>query len=67
MDILQNILAFLFAIAILVTIHEFGHYWVAKKLGIKILRFSVGFGKPLWSKRFGEDNTEFTLAAGVFC
>ena len=63
MEILQNILAFILAIAILVTIHEFGHYWVAKKLGIKILRFSVGFGKPLWSRRFGEDQTEFTLAA----
>ncbi len=63
MDILQNIFYFILAIAILVTIHEFGHYWVAKKLGIKILRFSVGFGKPLWSKQFGEDNTEFVLAA----
>ncbi len=62
MEILQNILAFILAIAILVTIHEFGHFWVAKKLGIKILRFSVGFGKPLWSKRYGEDNTEFTIA-----
>ena len=63
MEILQNIFYFILAIAILVTIHEFGHYWVAKKLGIKILRFSVGFGKPLWSKRFGKDNTEFVVAA----
>lgn len=63
MDILQNILAFIFAIGILVTIHEFGHYWVAKKLGIKILRFSVGFGKPIWMKRFGADQTEFTVSS----
>ncbi|MFK8068139.1 MAG: RIP metalloprotease RseP [Gammaproteobacteria bacterium] len=63
MEIIQNILAFILAIAILVTIHEFGHFWVAKKLGIKILRFSVGFGKPLWSKRYGKDDTEFTVAA----
>lgn len=63
MEILQNIIYFILAIAILVTIHEFGHYWVAKKLGIRILRFSVGFGKPLWSRQFGEDKTEFTIAA----
>ncbi len=63
MDILQNIFAFIFAIAILVTIHEFGHFWVAKKLGIKILRFSVGFGNPVWGRRFGKDNTEFVVAA----
>ena len=44
-------------------IHEYGHYIVAKKLGVKILRFSVGFGKPLWKKRFGKDQTEFVIAA----
>lgn len=54
---------FLIAIAILVTVHEFGHYWVAKKLGVKILRFSVGFGKPLWNKVAGEDQTEYCIAA----
>ncbi len=63
MDILQNIIAFVLALGILVTIHEFGHYWVAKKLGVKILRFSVGFGKPFWTRRFGQDKTEFVLAA----
>ena len=56
-------LGFLIAIAILVTVHEFGHYWVAKKLGVKILRFSVGFGKPIWSKVSGADRTEYCLAA----
>jgi len=62
MEILQNIIYFILAIAILVTIHEFGHYWVAKKLGIKILRFSIGFGKPLWSRQFGKDKTNFIIA-----
>ena len=63
MAFLQTIGAFIVALGILVTIHEFGHYWVARKLGVKILRFSVGFGKPLWSTRVGEDETVFALAA----
>ena len=51
------------AIGVLVVVHEFGHYWVAKQLGVKVLRFSVGFGPPLWVRRFGRDRTEFVLAA----
>ncbi|MGH1538846.1 MAG: RIP metalloprotease RseP [Arenicella sp.] len=58
-----SIVGFLIAIAILVTVHEFGHYWVAKKLGVKVLKFSVGFGKPLWKKVAGKDNTEYVIAA----
>jgi regulator of sigma E protease len=56
--------AFLVAISILVAVHEFGHYWVAKKLGFKVLRFSIGFGKPLLT-RIGKDpdRTEYCLAA----
>jgi regulator of sigma E protease len=56
--------AFLVAISILVAVHEFGHYWVAKKLGFKVLRFSIGFGKPLLT-RIGKDadHTEYCLAA----
>ncbi|HLN49576.1 MAG TPA: RIP metalloprotease RseP [Steroidobacteraceae bacterium] len=56
--------AFLVAIGILVAVHEFGHYWVAKKLGFKVLRFSIGFGKPLLM-RIGRDadRTEYCLAA----
>lgn len=42
--------------------HEAGHYLLAKWAGVKVLRFSLGFGKPLWLKRFGEDQTEFVLA-----
>ena len=56
--------AFLVAIGILVAVHEFGHYWVAKKLGFKVLRFSIGFGKPLLT-RIGKDpdRTEYCLSA----
>jgi regulator of sigma E protease len=56
--------AFLAAIGILVAVHEFGHYWVAKKLGFKVLRFSIGFGRPLIT-RIGRDadHTEYCIAA----
>ena len=61
-SILYSIAAFIAAIGILVTIHEFGHFWVARKMGVKVLRFSVGFGKPLWKKTMGPDQTEYVLA-----
>jgi regulator of sigma E protease len=54
---------FLIAVSLLVTVHEFGHYWVARKLGFKVLRFSVGFGRPLWSRVAGADRTEYVFAA----
>jgi regulator of sigma E protease len=60
---LLSVVAFIVAIGVLVTVHEFGHFWVARRLGVKVLRFSVGFGKPLWSRRFGADNTELVVAA----
>lgn len=63
MTILIAIFGFIFGMLILVVVHEWGHYWVAKKLGVKILRFSVGFGRPLWLRRFGKDQTEWVLAA----
>jgi regulator of sigma E protease len=59
----QSLPAFLVAVGLLVTVHEFGHYWVARKLGFKVLRFSVGFGKALWSRTGGADRTEYVLAA----
>jgi regulator of sigma E protease len=64
MKMLFFLIAFLVAIGILVAVHEFGHYWVAKKLGFKVLRFSIGFGKPL-VMRVGKDadRTEYCLAA----
>ncbi len=51
------------ALGILVTVHEFGHFWVARRLGVKVLKFSVGFGRPLWSKTAGPDQTEYVIAA----
>jgi len=62
-SILYSVTAFVVAIGVLVTIHEFGHFWVARKMGVKVLRFSVGFGKPLFIKRMGEDQTEYVLAS----
>jgi regulator of sigma E protease len=64
MDIVWKILWGIIGISLLVTIHEYGHYWVARKLGFKVLRFSVGFGKPIW-KRIGRapDHIEYVLAA----
>lgn len=59
---LQTILWFVIALGILVTIHEYGHYWVARRCGIKVLRFSIGFGKPLW-RWYNKEGTEFCLAA----
>ncbi len=64
MRILIFIGSFLAAIGILVAVHEFGHYWVAKRLGFKVLRFSIGFGRPLLTKvGRAPDRTEYCLAA----
>ena len=60
---MMTIIAFIVTIGILVTIHEFGHFQVARWCRVKVLRFSVGFGKPLFTKTFGKDKTEFILAA----
>ena len=58
---LTSIAAFVLAIGILVTIHELGHYWVAKWCNVKILRFSIGFGRPLWLRKAGADQTEWVI------
>ena len=65
MSVLHNIFFFIVAIGVLVTFHEFGHYWVARKLGVKVLRFSVGFGKPLlsWTRKNDKDKVEYVVAA----
>ncbi len=62
MDLIWTLAGFIVAVSLLVTIHEFGHYWVARKLGFKVLRFSVGFGTPLWKKTAGADRTEYVFA-----
>jgi regulator of sigma E protease len=60
---LITILSFLVTIGVLVVIHELGHYAAARIVGVKILRFSVGFGRPLWVRRRGPDQTEWAIAA----
>ena len=62
-NFLQTILAFAVALGVLVVIHELGHYWVARWCNVKVLRFSVGFGKPLRTWVRGADRTEWVLAA----
>ncbi|MDQ1314837.1 MAG: regulator of sigma protease [Pseudomonadota bacterium] len=66
MSVLHTLVWFLVAIGVLVVIHEFGHYLAARLAGVKVLRFSVGFGKPLASRRFGRDQTEWVLSALPF-
>ncbi|MES2040874.1 MAG: RIP metalloprotease RseP [Pseudomonadota bacterium] len=62
MIVLHQILAFLVTLGILVTIHEFGHYIVARWCGVKVLRFSLGMGKVIYSKRLGKDQTEWAIS-----
>ena len=59
---MQTILAFVITLGILVSIHEFGHFWVARRCGVKVLRFSIGFGRILW-RRTDRHGTEFAIAA----
>ena len=63
MDVLQKILAFVVTLGVLITFHELGHYLVARLAGVKVLRFSIGFGRVVWSRRVGPDNTEWALSA----
>ncbi len=61
-DVLTSIVAFIVVLSLLITVHEFGHYWVARKCGVKVLRFSVGFGSALWRRIGGADKTEYVVA-----
>jgi regulator of sigma E protease len=61
-EILGSIWWLLVALGLLITFHEFGHFWVARRMGVRVLKFSVGFGKKLWS-RTGRDGTEYVVAA----
>ena len=58
-----TIIAFVVALGVLIVFHEFGHYLVARWCGVKVLRFSIGFGRPLLRKRWGKDQTEWVIAA----
>lgn len=62
-DILHTSLAFLAALTVLIAVHEYGHYWVARRLGVKVLRFSLGFGKPIWRHQGTRSGTEFIVSA----
>ena len=63
MTLFTTILAFVVALGLLITFHEFGHYLVARWSGVKVLRFSVGLGKPLFRRRLGTDQTAWVVAA----
>ena len=60
---MTTLFAFIGAIALLVVFHELGHYWVARRCGVKVLRFSVGFGQVIYSKRFAGGDTEWVVSA----
>lgn len=60
---MTSLLAFVVAIGLLVAIHEYGHYIIARALGVKVLRYSIGFGRVLWSRHSGPDQTEYCLSA----
>lgn len=63
MNLLTTIAAFLVTLGLLIVIHEYGHYWVARKCGVKVLRFSIGFGRPLARWVRGADRTEWVISA----
>ncbi|WKE64521.1 sigma E protease regulator RseP [Gallaecimonas kandeliae] len=62
LSLLWNLFFFVLALGLLVTIHEFGHFWVARRCGVKVERFSIGFGPALW-QRLGRDGTQYVIAA----
>jgi regulator of sigma E protease len=62
-SLLHTLFYFVIALTVLIAVHEFGHFWVARRLGVKIIRFSLGFGKPIWRYQQTPDSTEFTLSA----
>ena len=62
-NVVVSALAFLVALGILISIHEYGHFWVARRVGIKVLRYSVGFGRPLYKRRGKVDDTEYVIGA----
>ncbi|MDC5850760.1 sigma E protease regulator RseP [Vibrio europaeus] len=59
--IIWNFVSFIIALGILVAVHEFGHFWVARRCGVKVEKFSIGFGKSIWSK-IGKDGTEYSIS-----
>ncbi|MGH8725385.1 MAG: RIP metalloprotease RseP, partial [Burkholderiales bacterium] len=66
MSLLHTIVAFIIALGLLIVVHEYGHYLIARLCGVKVLRFSVGFGRPVATWRLGADRTEWVIAAIPF-
>ncbi|MFT6132116.1 MAG: regulator of sigma E protease, partial [Shewanella sp.] len=60
-DFFWSLGSFIVALGILITAHEYGHFWVARRCGVKVERFSIGFGKAIWRK-VGKDGTEYVVA-----
>lgn len=63
MSALYNLFFFIVAVGVLITFHEFGHFWIARRLGVRVLRFSIGFGTPLWRYQPSPTDTEFVIGA----
>jgi regulator of sigma E protease len=66
MSVLHSVLSFIVALGVLIVVHEYGHYLAARLCNVKVLRFSVGFGRSLYTRRVGPDRTEWTVAAVPF-
>ncbi|NBU26014.1 MAG: RIP metalloprotease RseP, partial [Gammaproteobacteria bacterium] len=63
MGIVWQLGGFILGVSLLVAVHEYGHFWAARRLGFKVLRFSIGFGPALWKRVSGADRTEYVVAA----
>ncbi len=63
LDTLLTVINFIVVLSLLIAVHEYGHFWVARKCGVRVLRFSIGFGKPLWRYKGKGDDTEYVIAA----
>ena len=66
LDILWYALSFVVTLGILVAFHEFGHFWVARRCGVKVLTFSIGFGRPLWQRQ-AKDGTVYQVSVIPLC
>lgn len=65
-SVLWSFVAFIVAFSVLITVHEFGHFWMARRCGVKIERFSIGFGKVLWS-HIDRQGTEYVISVIPLC
>ena len=61
MEIIHSVIGFFIAIGILVTFHEFGHFYIARLFNVKVINFSIGFGQTIFKKKFNKDGTEYSI------